>query len=62
MKSFPEISYVREHIGIISNKNFEFDEAITLREGSTMAQLGRLLIFLMLNFLFSMNKKVVKYK
>jgi len=43
MKSFPEISYVKQHIGLISNKKFEFNEAVTLRETSSSVTLGRLL-------------------
>ena len=41
MKSFPEISYVREHIGPISNKKFEFNEAVRSMVRCTMVQLGR---------------------
>ena len=41
MKSFQEISYVREHIGLISNKKFEFNEAVSLGVGCIIVQLGR---------------------
>ena len=41
MKCFPEISYVREHIGPISNKKFEFNKAISLMVECSIVQLGR---------------------
>ena len=45
MKSFHEITYVREHIGSISNMKFEFNEAVSLGEECTIVQFGRLLIY-----------------
>ena len=45
MKSFHQISYVREHIGPISNNKFEFNKAVSLGVECTMVQLGRPLIY-----------------